>query len=162
MLLGLAIWQNIYIFFFSSWLIGTLRQIPIRYTQCIGTSTVAPLATFFVEKETSIDYLHFDIFIFELNNVSLKLLAFTFGQFGPITLYVTKSFCHLFHLGPSVLEAEPKRDNLDVSKTRMLLIETLTSISARQTETHLSLITGAVDPSGSGCRSSTPPLFLRK
>ena len=86
MLLGLAIWQTYTSFFFSSWLIGTLRQIPIRYTQCIGTSTVAPLAIFFVEKETSIDYLHCDIFIFELTNVSLKLLAFTFGQLGPITL----------------------------------------------------------------------------
>ena len=36
----------------------------------------------------SIDYLYYDILIFELTNVSLKLLAFTFGQLGLITLYV--------------------------------------------------------------------------
>ena len=42
---------------------------------------------FFVWKETSIDNLHCDILIFELTNASLKLLVFTFGQLGPITLY---------------------------------------------------------------------------
>ena len=40
-----------------------------------------------VDVKHPVDYLHCDIFIFELTNVSLKLLVFTLGQLGLITLY---------------------------------------------------------------------------